>query len=71
MNSLKDMVKDNKHVKFSFYRDGEIWYETECGFSFPISGDDLKGAIFPAEDKALLYMRWIKKQLKTIEDAKK
>jgi hypothetical protein len=67
---LKDLVKDRK-VKFSFFRDGELWYEVEgTNFQFPIGGDDLKGAIFKAEDKALLFMRWIRKQLKAIEDGK-
>lgn len=70
MKSLKDMVKGNKKVKFSFYREKELWYKTECGFEFPVPIDDVGGAIFMAEDKALLFMRYIRKHLKTIEQAR-
>lgn len=74
MNTVKQMVQDNKQVFFTKYVGGEegaeIWYTTECGFEFPIPSEDLKGATFPAKDKAILYMRWINKHLKTIAQAK-
>lgn len=40
MYNLKDMVKDNKRVYFDFYRQGELWYKTECGFHFPVPIED-------------------------------
>ena len=60
--SIKDMVKDKK-VKFLFYKEGELWYTTECGFKFPVPIDDVGTAAMNAEDKALFFMRWIRKGL--------
>lgn len=60
---IKEMVGKDKKVYFSFYRDGELWYKAENGFEFPIPPDDMKGAIFKAEDKSLYFMRFMKKHL--------
>jgi hypothetical protein len=65
--NLGDLVKDNQRVRIAWYRDGEIWYRHESGFEFPIKGDDLKGAVFKAEDKAILFMRWIRKHLEYLQ----
>ena len=70
MESIKDMVKDNRKVRFSFYRDRQLFYRTESGFKFPVPIDDIGNATFLAEDKAILFMRYIRKHLKTIEDAR-
>jgi len=70
MKSIKDMVKDNKKVHFMFYRERELFYETECGFQFPVPIDDLGTAIFLAQDKAILFMRYIRKHLEMLESAK-
>jgi hypothetical protein len=70
MESIKDMVKDNRKVRFSFYRDRQLFYLTESGFEFPVPIDDIGNATFLAEDKAILFMRYIRKHLKTIEDAR-
>jgi len=69
MNSVKDMVKD-KQVTFLHYRENELWYTTECGFEFPVPIDDVGTAYMNAQDKAILYMRWIRKHLAMIEEAK-
>jgi hypothetical protein len=70
MKTLKEMVNQGKKVKFVRYQNNELWYSTECGFEFPISQEDTVGATFVAEDKALLFMRWIKKHVDTINSAK-
>ena len=62
MSNIKDMVKD-KTVSFLFYKEGELWYTTECGFNFPVPTDDTGTAAMNAEDKAILFMRWIRKEL--------
>jgi len=62
MNSIKDMVK-NKKVTFLFYREGELWYTTECDFHFPVPINDTGTAAMNAEDKAILFMRWIRKHI--------
>ncbi len=60
--TLKELVKD-KVVRFKYYRDGELWYETEDGFDFPVPISDTGTGIFQAEDKAILFMRWIRKYM--------
>ncbi len=70
MKSIKDMVKNNKRVRFTFYRDRQLFYQTECGFEFPVAIDDIGNATFLAEDKAILFMRYIRRHLKTIEEAR-
>ncbi|MFY0656201.1 MAG: hypothetical protein JXR12_05525 [Neptunomonas phycophila] len=50
------------------YRKGELYYSTDCGFEFPVPVSDTGDGIFLAEDKALTYMRWIRKQLENIKE---
>jgi hypothetical protein len=69
MRNIKTMVKD-KVVRFKFYREGELFYETECGFVFPVPLADVGNATFMAEDKALLFMRYIRKHLVYLEKAR-
>ena len=64
---LIEMVK-GKVVRFKFYRKGELWYETEDGFMFPVQINDCGDATFLAEDKATLFMRYIRKQLEAVEN---
>lgn len=66
MYNIKEMVKDKK-VRFTFYRTGELFYKTECGFEFPVPIHDTGSGIFKAEDKAILFMRYIRKHIESIE----
>ena len=70
MRTLKEMVANNQKVRFSFYRDGLLWYETECGFRFPVPIEEAGTATFLAEDRALLFMRYIRRQLATVAEAR-
>jgi len=70
MQSIKDMVKDGKKVFFKFYRQKELWYVTEDGFEFPVPIDDVGDGIFLNEDKAMLFMRYIRKHVESIASAK-
>jgi hypothetical protein len=70
MLSLKEMVSKEKKVRFEFYRDGALHYKTEDGFVFPVAVSDAGSATFGAEEKAMLMMRYIRKQLKVLEIAK-
>ena len=71
MRTLKEMVVNNQKVRFAFYRDGDLWYETECGFRFPVPITDAGTATFLAEDRAILFMRYIRKHLATIEEGRR
>lgn len=70
MSLIKEMVSDGKKVKFQFYRQKELWYVTETGFAFPVPIDDIGDGIFMNEDKALLFMRYIRKHLEYLEAAR-
>lgn len=71
MNDIKEMVKDGKKVKFLFYKQKELWYVTETGFEFPVPIEDINDGVFLVEDKAMLFMRYIKMHIKMLEDARK
>ena len=71
MNTIKDMVANGKKVHFLYYHDSQLWYATECGFEFPVPIEDIGNATFLNEDKAMLFMRYIRKHLDAIEKARK
>lgn len=66
------MVKDGKKVKFIYFKIDELWYETECGFKFPVPliREEIGEATFLAEDKAILFMRYIRRHIKVLEEAR-
>ena len=61
--NLKDEVKDGKKVKFIFYKENELWYETESGFEFSVPIETTGSGKFLAEDRAMLFMKWIRNQI--------
>ena len=67
---LKEMVTGDKRVTFVKYKLGELWYKAENGFEFPVPINDTGEAEFSASDKALLFMRWIRRHLTSIENNK-
>ena len=69
MRTLKQMIVNNQKVRFVHYQDKELWYITECGFEFPVPISDTGTGIFLAEDKAIVFMRWIRKHIELIEKA--
>lgn len=70
MNSIKDMVAGGKKVTFAHYRQKELWYVTECGFEFPVPIEDAGDATFLASDRAMLFMRWIRRHVDMINNSK-
>jgi len=70
MRTLKQMVENRQQVRFRYYRDRELWYSTECGFEFPIPIDDTGTGMFKAEDRAILFMRWIRKHQELIAQSR-
>jgi hypothetical protein len=67
MPTLKDLVSGGKQVHFLFYRQKELWYKTDDGFEFPVPIDDIGDGVFLATDKAMLFMRYIRKHLQDID----
>jgi hypothetical protein len=64
--TVKEMVKGR--VRFQFYRDQALYYVTENGITFPVPISDVGTATFLAEDKGLLFMRYIRKFLATLAE---
>ena len=60
---IKEHVKEGQKVHFQYFRDNEFWYKTEKGLLFPISLQEAQTgrATFLASDRAIYYMRWIKR----------
>jgi hypothetical protein len=69
MKSIREMVQ-NKKVTFLYFRDGEFIYETECGFRFPVPLAELGKATLNASDRAIYFMRYIRKHLDLLKTLK-
>ena len=61
MIDIKEAVKNNKQVRFTYYRDSSLWYLTESDELFPVPIEDIGNATFKNEDKAILFMRYMRK----------
>lgn len=66
--TIKDHVQG--YATFVYYRDSALWYCTQTGVLFPVPIDDIGNATFLAQDKAMLFMRYIRKHLAAIENTK-
>jgi len=68
-----DLVKGDKKVRFAYYRDREFWYQHEDGLLFPVAlkdvDDPASKATLPAEEKAMLFMRWMRKYIEAAKEA--
>jgi hypothetical protein len=67
---IKEMVKDGKRAKFLHYKLGELWYETEDGFAFPVPITDTGDGVFHVDEKAILLMRYIRKHIAYLKEAR-
>lgn len=55
-------------VRFVYFRDGALWYESEDGWTFPVPVTDTINAqgaspTFNAVEKGILLMRWMRKAM--------
>lgn len=67
-SALKERVRGK--VKFSFFRDGALFYACEDGYVFPVPVSDTGNTqgdspTFLAEDKGIVFMRWIRKSMES------
>ncbi len=64
--NIKDIVKDNT-VRFVRYRQGVAYYgvsvPTEGDYIFPVPLEDIGDATLELEDKAILFMRYIRRAI--------
>lgn len=66
--TVKELVVDKK-VFFVRFQDGNLWYRGENGFEFPVPITDAESGAFLAEDKAVHFMRWIRKHIEMLNQA--
>lgn len=72
------MVRDGNVAEFEYYIDGNLWYSvlyaTDSGlldnFKFPVPISDIGNATFNRVEKAILMMRYIRKHLDTMKEAR-
>jgi hypothetical protein len=69
--NVKEMVAEGRKVGFLHYKLGELWYRTETGFEFPVPVGDCGNGTFLVEDKAILFMRYIRKHVAYLQEAKR
>lgn len=67
--TLIELVKGKK-VRFKYCRDASLWYETDDGFLFPVPINETGTATFNAEERAILFIRWIRKWRDELEVSK-
>ncbi len=64
--NIKDIVKDN-NLRFVRYRQGIAYYGVTVpaagAYLFPVPLDDIGDATLELEDKAILFMRYIKQAM--------
>jgi hypothetical protein len=70
--NIKEMIVNedgtSRKVKFIYYRDQNLWYETENGFQFPVPIEDIGNATFLSEDRAILFLRYVRKHVTLIQN---
>lgn len=62
-HKIIDIIKNNT-AKFFYYRKGLLYYSinVDCyTYIFPVPIDDTGDATFNVEDKASLFLRWLRK----------
>lgn len=63
--TIKDHIQGTAH--FEYFRDSALWYRTSAtDLLFPVPLDDIGTTTFPASDKAMFFMRWIRKYLASL-----
>ena len=67
---IKRAISSQRKARFSYYRDGSLWYVTEFGEIFSVPVSDIGNATFNAEEKALHLMRYMRKWNASLETAK-
>lgn len=68
--NIKERVSAGKKVRFVRYQNSELWYVTDDGFEFPVPISDTGTGVFTVEDKAVLFMRWIRQQMALLTAAR-
>lgn len=63
--NITQLIKNNV-VTFQSYRKGFMYYEIKfegCTYQFPVPLDDIGDATLLSQDKAIIFMRYIRKAI--------
>ena len=64
-HTIKDHVKGS--ASFEYYHDSALWYRTsETNLLFPVPIADTGTTHFLRSEKAIFFMRWIRKYLASL-----
>lgn len=68
MLKLVDHIK-NQNVEFQFARESQLFYKTsETNLVFPVPIEDMGKGTFLRDDKAIYFMRYIRKYLQKMAE---
>ena len=72
---LKTMIAPANYAEFTRYFDGQLWYQicnkgSKIGPEFPVPISDIGTATFLRDDRATMFMRYVRKHLEMLEKAK-
>ncbi len=71
MTTIKELVSPDVTAIFIKAYAGNLWYTTsKHDFKFPIPYNEMGDGIFKREDKAIVFMKWIRKHLELLKQAK-
>lgn len=69
-DKIKILVANGNMVKFVRFFEGEFIYATEDGFEFPVPVAAAEGATFLANERAMAFMKHIRKHLEMLQNAR-
>lgn len=65
LKPLADLLKEQAY--FDFYREGKLYYKTDSGFRFTVPVEDTGTGTYLAQDKAIVFMRWLRPQYQEVK----
>ena len=68
---IKRAVQNGAKVTFQFYRKGDLWYQTAYGETFSVPVSDVGDGVFMAEEKGILFMRYMREWNEALEAEEK
>ena len=64
---LTELIRGKKAL-FVEYHSGNMFYEIDGSFRFPVPVDELHGSSIKAEENASVFMKWVKRALNEINE---
>lgn len=71
MVKVREHVEKNQKAQFEFYRGSTLYYRTDKGLLFEIPVSETGDAVFKNQERAIILMKWIRRQLEENEKGRK